>query len=238
MDFTGNREYDLGHHLAAGRYWLEKVAPPRGAIAISYCAFEFRLEIERLAFQYWLQVHKGEYTEEQLLHDIRAFKRLEKKVYDLGGKQDEINRYFELVRIFFETLELPCDFVTPNVGKLNKYWQACSEYCHVGWSLLWEDEGAVIAARAELGEISSYLDSQIQGLIGWPDLPVSKYEEKNQVIRDYIEGKSTKEQVVAFVKQQGLWGRIEYADGRPAKFAGKAVHPSSASSPDNRNIGG
>lgn len=81
---------------------------------------------------------------------------------------------------FSETLELPRNFVTPNVGKLNKHWQNCSEYCHVGWSLLWEDEGAVISARAELEDISNYLESQIQGLIGWPDLPISKYEEKTK----------------------------------------------------------
>lgn len=225
MDLTGNRSYELGQHLSMGLYWLDQVSPPKGAIAISYSAFELRLETERLAFQYWLQVHKGRYTEDQLLHDIRAFKRLEQKVYDLGGKQDEINRHYELVRIFFEALGLPCEFVTPNLGNLNKHWKTCSEYCHVGWSLLWEDEGAIAAAKSELEGVACYLAAQIQGLIARPELPINTYEEKYQVLRDYLEGNATKEQVVAFIHTQGIWGKIEYTDGRPARFAGKAVPP-------------
>ncbi|MDA8483611.1 hypothetical protein NNO07_11055 [Pseudomonas resinovorans] len=192
---------------------------------MSYAAFELRLCIERLAFQYWVQLQRGSFDEEELLNDIRSFKRLEHKIYELAGNQGVINRHFELVRTFYEELQMPFPFATPHVGKLAKHWAACSEYCHIGWSLLWEDEGVVERALVELSEISVYLDAQIEGLIGWPELPESKDDAKNEIINGFVEGKVTKEELRAFVRQQGLWAAVHYDDGRPSEFAGRAVPP-------------
>jgi hypothetical protein len=216
------RSHDLPHHVAQGVMWIENSGGGANTVALSYAAFEFRLAIERLALQLWAELSTG-IGEEIDFSDIRSFKRIEKRIYELGGHQKEINRHFEFMADLLTLLKIPATLVTPDIGKLSRYWHDCSELCHVGWSLACGDPKVVLSAVEALVEIRDFLLAQMRGWVTWP---MARDEEFRKLRDSFVSGQANADHLRAYLEKVGVWARVEFKDGRPPQFVGEAIPPS------------
>lgn len=203
---------ELEHHVNQAKTWLENSKEGENTAFLSYAALELRFAIERLAVHYWATLCSSD-SNELDLQNIKSFERLERKIYDLGGHQKEINAHFEFMRVIMEEMKIDLPFHTPNIGRLSKYWHDCSELCHIIWPL----SCSVLAARQQahriLIEVASVLETQIKSL-GWPILEHQPFI----ALRDgFVAGKVSRDDILAWVRENGMSAEIE--------FPGKQVIP-------------
>jgi hypothetical protein len=219
-DISTKHTPDLAHHVHQGIAWLSASVEGENTAALSYAAFELRFAIERLAVHYWRVLLNRE-PEEQDFRDIKSFKRIEHRIYELAGHQKEINGHFEFMRIVFRAMKIDATFHTPQIGELSRRWHECSELCHIGWPLVCSVPEIRKAAFTSLTEISESLSAHIRSL-GWPVLQDTAFAElRNRFIAD----EASSEDVLAYIHRTGLWARAEFPDGRPAQFIGEPVSP-------------
>lgn len=212
---------DLAHHVRQAESWLSASAKGDNTAALSYAAFELRFAVERLAIHYWATLLDRK-PEKQDLRDIESFKQVERRIYELGGHQKEIDGHFSFMRIVYGAININMPFYTPQIGTLSKYWHKCSEFCHIAWPLSCEVPELRKNAFTELTKIAETLSAHIQGL-GWPVLKNAEFAElRNQ----FIAGKVTIDDVLAYVQRVGLWARAEFTDGRRPLFVGDPLPPS------------
>lgn len=132
------RSPEVNYHYEEGKAWLEQSERGKRCTALSYAAFEFRLAIERVIFQYWFNINDNKISNENV-NDVRSFKRMQNKIYILGGKQNEIYKYFEFIQIILDSLQIDKKLTKPDFGKLHKHWSSCSELCHIMWTISHKD---------------------------------------------------------------------------------------------------
>jgi len=214
------RAMNIEHHLEQASVWLSSCEKGANTTFLSYAAFELRLATERLALQYWSSLHHDGVAKKDL-DDIRSFKRIEGRIYELGGNQREINALFSFNAIMLEMLGIP-PFATPNVGRLKRYWQNCSELCHIAWTVQANDLNIRSEKYELLVNIRKELQQFINGLIGWPEIS----DETFCNLKDkFVAGQANADDVRAYLKKAGLWARYVPNDGGRASFVGKAVSP-------------
>ena len=222
-EVSTHHQPDLAHHVRQGVAWLSASAEGENAAALSYAAFELRFAVERLAIHYWA-VLLDRKPEEHDLRDIGSFKRVERRIYELGGHQREIDGHFAFMRIILDAMKIDMPFRTPKVGALSKYWHECSELCHIAWPLSCAVPEVRRAAFAMLTEIAASLSAHVQSL-GWPVLRDAAFTElRNR----FIAGEATANDVLAYARRTGLWARAEFTDGREPQFVGEPVPPDEA----------
>ncbi len=125
------------------------------------------------------------------------------------------------MRIVFGAMKIDTPLHTPKIGTLSKYWHKCSELCHIAWPLSCSVPEVRKAAFSELTEIAEALLAQVHSL-GWPVLKDLTFADlRNR----FIAGEAMPEDVLAHVRQIGLWAKAEFTDGRPAQFVGEPVPP-------------
>ncbi len=220
---------ELLHHVIQGAVWMEKSEGGVNTAALSYAAFEFRLAVERFAIQLWASLSEG--TQQQLdLRDMRSFKSIEGRIYELGGHQREVNRHFEFFAVI-SLLKIPMSVIPPDIGKLSRYWHTCSELCHVGWSFSCADSSAASEAARVLGKIQHFLLIQMHGMAGWPLIQGESF----RALRDrFVAGQANADDVRAHFEKAGVWAKVEFRDGRPPQFAGEPIPPAASRSPDGQ----
>ena len=211
----------LNYHYEEGKSWLTSYAY-KNTTAITYAAFEFRLAIERIVLQYWSALIPGG-IEALNLQDIRSYKSIEKRIFQVAGHQKKIDSKFEFTRIIFGALKIDQPIITPKLGQLSKYWHDCSELCHIAWSLVCGNQEIEDIAHKTLKEISDFLKVHIDGGAIWGRLENLPFKELEN---DFVEGRATEEDVLNFLKEKGILARIEYNDDRPNQFVGEAIPPS------------
>ncbi len=229
IDIPDDRNIDLHHHIDLGRKWLDASNEGKKNILLSYAAFEFRFAIERLAVHYWLQL-AGDDPLHGDVRTLRSFKSIEKKIYELAGNQLLINRHYDFIRCFFESLGLGIHCPTPTVGKLAGHWHSCSELCHISWTLFAGESGNSDLAFTELTKINLYLIDQASGITNWPKLPKSESLEYASLIDRFMSGEAGIDDVKTYIKKNGIWAKVDYPDGRPSHFVGTPVPPGTGSS--------
>ncbi|MGI0133791.1 MAG: hypothetical protein ACREBW_02380, partial [Candidatus Micrarchaeaceae archaeon] len=190
--------------------------------AISYAALELRFAVERLAVHYWRALLNRQ-PEEKDLRDIRSFRSIENRIYELGGHQKEIDGHFEFMRIVLGALKIDTSFETPKMGKLSNNWHSCSEYCHVAWPLASMMPEARSGAFADLTEVSNSLSRHIKSL-GWPVLQDATFVELRN---KFVNGEVSSHEVLEYVRKIGLYAVEKPAGDAPARFVGTAVPPQS-----------
>ena len=217
-DVSTHHQPDLAHHVHQGKAWLSASAEGENTAALSYAAFELRFAVERLAIHYWAALLDRK-PEEHDLRDIESFKRVERRIYELGGHQGEIDGHFAFMRIVLCAMRIDMPFHTPKIGSLSKYWHECSELCHIAWPLSCAVPELRKAAYSALAEIAEALAVHVQSL-GWPVLRDAAFAN----LRDkFIAGDATADDVLAHVQRTGLWAKAEFTDGRAAQFVGEPV---------------
>lgn len=219
-DVSTDHQPDLAHHVRQGVAWLSASAEGERTAALSYAAFELRFAVERLAIHYWAALLDRK-LEEQDLRDIESFKQVERRIYELGGHQREIDGHFSFMRVVLGAMKIDTPLHTPKIGVLSKHWHQCSELCHIAWPLSCAVPEVRKAAFSALTEIAETLSVHVQSL-GWPVLKDAAFAElRNQ----FIAGDATADDVLAHVKRTGLWARAEFNDGRKPQFVGEPVPP-------------
>jgi hypothetical protein len=178
------------------------------------------LAIERLVVYYWASLLNRK-PEEQDLRDIESFKRIERRTYELGGHQKEINGHFQFMRLVLQSLKIDEILHTPNIGQLSNYWHECSKLCHIGWPLGCSVPEVRTQAFRKLTQISDSLSQHVKSL-GWPALRDAAFTDlRNR----FIAGDATAADVRSHFEKIGLWARVEFPDGRPAQFVGDPLPP-------------
>ena len=179
-----------------------------------------RFAVERLAVHYWAALLNRK-PEEQDLRDIESFKRVERRIYELGGHEREIDGHFAFMRIVLGAMKIDAPFHTPKIGALSKYWHECSELCHIAWPLSCGAPEIRKTAYSTLTKIAETLYVQVQSL-GWPILKDAAFAELRST---YIAGEATESDVLAYVQRIGIWASAEFTDERAPQFVGKPVPP-------------
>jgi hypothetical protein len=211
---------DLAHHVQQGQAWLARSS--RGAVttAVSFAALELRYAIERLAIHYWRTL-LGRALEPSDLRDTESFKRIERRIYELAGHQREINAHFEFMREFLSALKADVPLHTPDLGKLARHWDYCSEFCHIGWPLSSHVREQQVEAAANLGTIAAELQALVESA-GWPTI----HDARVIALRNgYVRGESSLEDLRTFMREVGVWAKVEYPNGRPSEFVGEPIPP-------------
>jgi hypothetical protein len=220
MPDVSTHQPTLAHHVRQGEAWLSVSAEGENTAALSYAAFELRFAVERLAVHYWATLLDRR-PEEQDLRDIESFKRVERRIYELGGHQGEIDGHFAFMRIVLGAMKIDKPLHTPKIGALSKYWHECSELCHIAWPLSCAVPEVRKAAYSALIEIAKALSAHVQSL-GWPVLKDAAFA---SLRNRFIAGDATLDDVLAHVQRTGLWARAEFTDGRAPQFVGDPVPP-------------
>lgn len=222
-DVSTHHQPDLAHHVRQAVAWLSVSSEGDKTAALSYAAFELRFAVERLAIHYWAALLDRN-PEEQDLRDIESFKRIERRIYELGGHQREIDGHFAFMRIVLGALKIDVPFHTPQIGALSHYWHECSELCHIAWPLSSALPEVRKSAFTALTEVAETLSAHVHSL-GWPVLKDAVFVElRNR----FIAGEVSEDDVLANVQRIGLWARAEFTDGRAPQFVGEPVPPSEA----------
>lgn len=220
-EVSKHHQPNIAHHVRQAVAWLSTSAEGENTAALSYAAFELRFAVERLAIHYWATLLDRK-PEEQDLRDIESFKRVERRIYELGGHQREIDGHFAFMRIVLGAVKIEIPFLTPEIGALSRYWHECSELCHIAWPLSCAVPEVRKTAFAALTEISEALSAHVQSL-GWPVLKDAAFAElRNR----FIAGEATADDVLAHVQRTGLWARAEFPDGRAPQFVCEPLPPS------------
>lgn len=214
------RRPESNYHLAEGKAWLSQAAGGANTTAIAYAAFEFRLQIERIGFQHWF-VLSPDIAEENFAN-LHSFKNIENRIYQLSGNQKKINKRYEYSQIISKLLGLEHNITPPKLGQLSRYWQECSDYCHIAWSLVSDNPEFTKEAYKFLVKAAEFLEEQTKALEMIPSLP-----SLGEIEKKFIDEEITSEELREHLKGIGLWAKVEYDDDRPSHFIGKAVPPTS-----------
>jgi hypothetical protein len=215
-----HRHLGLDYHVAEAEAWLEASASGSKTTHLSYAAFELRLAVERMLFQYLVGIAPDQMAPEMLR--LKA-KQVEQRIYQLGGHQKSIDARFRFVEIMFDLLGEPDTLARPNIGKLTSYWHDCSELCHVAWTFGSERLGleAQRAVYEQLRAIADQMRSLVTQVVAWPRLGAPWVDELQE---QFARGDVTEEEVRVRLHDVGLRARIEYRDGESELF-GEAVPP-------------
>lgn len=214
------RSAGLRHHVSQGSAWLAASSDGINTAALSYSAFEFRLAIERIGLQYWKDL-LGSSIQASDFKDLRSFKTLENRIYELAGHQKQIDDHFRFVRVLLRHLQIDNPLPTPNLAALSKRWHECSELCHIAWTLAAMHPPAVAAAHQALRETEELLEQHVGGLI-WPSI----IEPDFLALRSrFIAGDADESDVLDYLKQKGVYAVYKPNDGSPASFVGQAITP-------------
>jgi hypothetical protein len=214
---------DLMHHVRQAKAWLLSAAGAgENTAALSYAALELRFAVERLAVHYWAQL-LGNKLGPKSMREIESFKGIEASIRKLAGHQRQVDRHFELIRLMMRELGIDTPLVTANIGQLKRFWQVCSEMCHIAFPLLCSVAEVREQAVKNLHEIAESMTTYAEAA-GWPQL--GDNAQFYELHRNYLSGKVEAELVLESLRKAGLWASYE-EPGKPPQFIGKAVPPES-----------
>jgi hypothetical protein len=222
MPVLPSHEPGISHHVRQAEGWLEKSECGTKTAALSYAALELRYSIERLAVFYWTSLLNRQLTHEEA-ESIGTYKKLERRLYELGGHQKQIDGHFAFLRSVMNVMKIPGNLPTPNLGVLSEHWHACSEVCHVLWPLGCSAELYRDAVFQKLSEIRDTVAPLVEGdMLGWPVI----HDPTFASIRDgFIEGMASEAEVVAYAETHGLWARLYDKKDNHVRFVGEAIPP-------------
>jgi hypothetical protein len=185
---------------------------------------ELRFGIERFVAHIWAQA-LDKPTRVKFATDLRKLKNMEQRIYELAGRQDEINARYDFMRILVEALRLDIKVQTPNLGQLSRHWHYCSELCHIGWILENIASKSGLTNFEKLSQIAGELLQLADG-VGWP-LDESEDEKFAELRRNFVKGRASRDEVLNYLETVGVWAKVSYPDKRESHFVGEAIPPSS-----------
>ena len=217
------RRIELEYHLGEARAWLSLADGGKATTMVALAAFELRLAIERLLFQY-LHALSPVQSAEAFEKSAGAWENV---IYRLEGHQRIIDRKFEFFDVLFRLLGRPGILPAPNLGRLKRHWHTCSEFCHVQWTI-----AAYSADEKLLGEPFADLQEAVTDVaalidrgrwVAWPKPEDPGFE---KLYREFVEGHIGEADVERYIRRRGIWGRLQRPDGSVEVF-GEGIPPAS-----------
>ena len=194
---NGNRETNSKFHLHLAREWKVYGQIKYLHNPLAYSAFEYRMAIERLLFEFYLLAVGKDIFSDKHAKEAYSLDRLIKSICRIVGFKDTFVNRLKFNRIFAEYqksdnqypkgLNLPSVF---DISILNKYWLNLSNYCHkqLKPKITWNSLGAewIINGYSLLNEVDNYLYqiSEINS-IGWLKLDI-EHEELVDTLNKYL----------------------------------------------------
>jgi hypothetical protein len=216
MELHGDRDVSARFHLRAGTDWLKASGEGRNANALVYCAFEYRLALERIGLELFLAIRSGTTLEEADYRVVNKLKNIQNRIYRLVGNQREIDLHIEYLNILLEALGQPFQIARVDLGRVMRLWHQCSEVCHMQLSAdqAWQDETFRQRVYADLVEVKEFLDSILDDnlnlLLTWAKAADGLGKE----LRDsYGRGEATRDDILYKLREMGVWMRIKASDG-------------------------
>jgi len=202
------------YHFAQGKQWLDIVRNKDENIPLSYCAFEFRIALERVAFELLIQI-RGSSFDDTDKKASKKLKNIHKRIHDLEGHQRKLDRKYEFLKILLEIAgyeDFPLAKV--NLSVLTKYWDFCSAYCHMQYDLpsSWGNSAFVDKCFEGLCEIEKFLEDIVRNVILWPQWSEDPWI--NSLLSQYIEGRINDVELIAELKKRGVWGKVIRPDDK------------------------
>ena len=187
------------YHFLLGRAWLKYGEPSKLQTPLVYAAFEFRCAIERVAFEV-LILFKKRKLDEETLRCSRDFKNLLSLLSKLEGKQGVIYKKTRFIQIICELGNAPFSPALINLKELDKYWRACSKFCHklLSPEETWEKPLFIQRGYKILNEIDSYFENiLIKHKLVWN---IELQPEVDDLQQEFINGNVTEKQVILRLK--------------------------------------
>lgn len=158
------RNITADYHLAAAVEWLDLGERENLHSPLVYSALEFRNCLERVAFELLILYRGGQLTEE----DERAADKIGniiRYIVELNGPLHLLEKKMLFTKCVMEESGIDIRIAVFDVGKITKYWQICSEYCHkfLKTKNSWENPEFVKNGYAKLNETKTYLYSILNG---------------------------------------------------------------------------
>ncbi len=190
------RQTSGDYHAAAGVAWRKYGEKDLLHSPLVYSAFEFRLAIERYVFEIYYLILRDELISDDDLTDenlkkIDNFSSLIKLIHENAGNKLKLYKAFIFNRVFAKIFTpLPKRLSVPDIGKLHKFWQKLSDYCHrqLQPEITWDSDDWIKKGYELLGDVESYLwEISIKEEYGWvskPSLTPDLQEEREKFIDD------------------------------------------------------
>lgn len=209
------RDVISSYHFAQGKQWLDITRNTSDNIPLSYCAFEFRIALERVAFELLIQIRGSAFNET----DKKASKKLKNihtRIHNLEGHQRKLDRKYNFLKILIEIAGY-ADFplAKVNLSTLIKYWDRCSAYCHLQYDLTssWGNQFFVDKCFEVLCEIEKFLeDIVLRNVILWPQWTNELWIK--DLLNKYIDEKISDAELITELKTRGVWGTFTNRDGK------------------------
>jgi hypothetical protein len=221
MPLSWKRHPAVNYHYEEGKAWLSQSKRGKNSTALSYAAFEFRLAIERIVFQYWFTINNNEINQSNI-QDVRSCKRMQNKIFKLGGNQNEIKKHFEFMQLILDSLQIDTKLVIPDLGKLHNHYDSCSELCHITWTIAPKDRKIQKQVFGELEEIEGTLGFYTKGLTSFPTIVDEKFKEIQQ---QFVKEEIGASEVIAYLKKIGIWAVKSDNKGKNKEFIGTPIEP-------------
>lgn len=216
MGFHDGRDVSAGFHLRVGTDWLKASGEGRNANALVYCAFEYRLALERVGLELFFAIRSGETLEEADYSAVNKIKNIQGRIYRLVGNQREIDLHIEYLNILLEALGQPFQIARVDLGRAMKYWHQCSDACHMQLSAdhSWQDETFRESAYVSLVEVKEFLEGILGGnlnlLLTWGKVADGLGKE---LYDSYVRGEATRDDILYKLRESGVWARVTARDG-------------------------
>ncbi|MDZ7723244.1 MAG: hypothetical protein U5R06_10675 [candidate division KSB1 bacterium] len=193
------RKCSADYHLYMAKKWRKYGEPNLLHTPMIYSAFEFRMAIERFVFEIFYLIKEEqlldstEFTEENI-KKIDRFSNLLKVLYENVGNKKILFKAFYYnkthVQIFTEG---HIKLSIPDLGKLHKYWEELSEFCHrqLVPGKTWENYEWIKKAYLKLNRVEQYFHFLlVENNFGWlrkSSLPPELLELRNEFLNDEID---------------------------------------------------
>ena len=217
-----NRSIALTFHHEQGCTWLDLSETGTYTSPLVYAAFEFRLALERLAFEILRHGVAGDIDEDDL-KAMDSFGATEARIYARLGHQRAIDRQIEFINIVLELANTSVRITPFHIGTIRRHWHNCSALCHIQWTIgsHFELDRFRAEALGDLAEARDYLATQFQAMISWPRIDQPEWVN----LRDsYVAGTVEEAGVRARLGAVGVYGVIEKPDGTKV-FANEFAPP-------------
>lgn len=214
IEFSTNRDVTAIYHYDEGYKWLLLARNGSVIDPLVYCAFEFRLALERVAFELLAQI-RGSNFDTSDLNSSNKIKNIQNRIYHLEGNQLRLDRKLLFLRILIEQAgykNFPIAAI--KLSLLKKHWEFCSRYCHLQLNLnhTWGDTAFVERCVDGLKKIEIFLKQILDNLILWPQWTDDHWI--NDLLNKFVESDFDDTNLKTELAKRGVWGKLIGPDGK------------------------
>jgi len=193
------RENSAGYHLITAQMWRRIGEPGLLHNPLVYASFEYRLSIERIAFELYALLKNIDNIKDEELEKFDSITNVIKFIIELMENKKNLYKALLFNSLFFHIMiDLPGSISIPDVTKLKNLWLDMSNYCHmkIKPSQTWYSTDWVKNGYESLNKVEDYLWSiTVQQNFGWIN-PITMHKEAQelrlQFINDELDESATK----------------------------------------------